>query len=1025
MLENFRFHPHLVMRSPSYHLNITINEESILNHLRDPLFKEALYLASPNLYYKSRSLIENTIKNQKDRKRTILSIANYLNRIRSRCTPFGLFASCSVVKWGPSSKVNLDPTKFNRHTRIDMFYLCKLARQLSNTILKDWLKFLPNSTIYKIGDEIRYVERIYDNANNQLQITSVMSSEAIDFLLESTKEGATIAEMVKFISEDNEDAREEAKYFILEMIQAQLLVSELEPRITGPEYFHQIEKVIKKIYANNGEAELTSMVNVLKNVVNLLRKLDSTTTGNNIAIYKEIIASLETFETGIHQSKMFQTDLCRYASGSISHHVKDQIIEAGNVLQCFSPIGISSHLEKFKRDFYNRYENQEMPITQVLDTEVGIGYAEVGKDGNVPLIEDLLLPGKEMDQRSITRNRADQYLIDKIRAARNANQRAITIQDEEIKPLKRKSKPLTASMAAMFRLIGTGEIFLESISGASAVNLIARFAHGDDQIHSIMNDIVAKEEAQNPDVVFAEIVHLPSDRVGNILLRPTTHKYEIPYLAQSSVEKEYQIPINDILVSVRDGKVQLRIKDTNKIIIPRLSSAHNFSYQAMPIYRFLCDLQGQDHQLGFYINWNPEKYDYHYLPRLSYKKVILAPETWHFKSFEISQLINDGIAGFEAFKKKWQIPEEFILAIGDKELWVNSAEPITVDSFIQQIGKMEDITLKEFIYNAKDSEIKDGANQPYANQFIAFLTKNQPSHTVSFQPSVIKSKIEREFPPGSEWVYFKIYCGVKSADKILVESIKPLANKLLEENLIDQWFFIRFLDPDHHIRVRFHLKEYCSASLGNLTFRVNQQLNPYKKSGHCWKIQLETYQRELERYGTKSMRLAEAIFFYDSLNVLTIIEKLIVNGNENLRWIWGIKAVDNLLTLFDLPFEQKLAIVAELSQNFSDEFNMNKDLKRQMDKKYRNYQSEIMGMMDRQDLNQEIFIANEQIKPIVEELNALVASNELEIPINHLLKSYIHMLLNRLMPAKQRVYELLIYNFLCRQYRSKQARAKQ
>jgi thiopeptide-type bacteriocin biosynthesis protein len=67
------------------------------------------------------------------------------------------------------------------------------------------------------------------------------------------------------------------------------------------------------------------------------------------------------------------------------------------------------------------------------------------------------------------------------------------------------------------------------------------------------------------------------------------------------------------------------------------------------------------------------------------------------------------------------------------------------------------------------------------------------------------SKIKRNFIVGEEWLYYKIYCGNYTADKILINEVQTIVNKLFRKKLIDQWFFIRYYDPDFHLRIRFHL----------------------------------------------------------------------------------------------------------------------------------------------------------------------------------------------------------------------------
>ena len=70
--------------------------------------------------------------------------------------------------------------------------------------------------------------------------------------------------------------------------------------------------------------------------------------------------------------------------------------------------------------------------------------------------------------------------------------------------------------------------------------------------------------------------------------------------------------------------------------------------------------------------------------------------------------------------------------------------------------------------------------------------------------------MKRSFMPGDEWLYFKIYTGTKTADAILTNIIKPITEKLIKNNIIDQWFFIRYNDPKNHLRIRFHFNKQNS-----------------------------------------------------------------------------------------------------------------------------------------------------------------------------------------------------------------------
>ncbi|MET0943959.1 MAG: thiopeptide-type bacteriocin biosynthesis protein [Flavobacterium sp.] len=288
-------------------------------------------------------------------------------------------------------------------------------------------------------------------------------------------------------------------------------------------------------------------------------------------------------------------------------------------------------------------------------------------------------------------------------------------------------------------------------------------------------------------------------------------------------------------------------------------------------------------------------------------------------------------------------------------------------------------------------------------------------------------KIQRSFIVGDNWVYFKIYTGTKTADSILVEIINPLTAILIEQKIIDKWFFIRYGDPKNHLRVRLHCID--RSDINKVMSLMMPHFDHLIKEDLIWKLQTDTYQRELERYGENTMELSEEMFFHDSSLIINALE-LIGGEDDELRWLFALRSIDNLLNNFKFSTEKKLMIFEHLKNGFAMEFGVKKDVNKQIDFKYRNHRNQIEEILSANKESSSVFfhlidildVFNNSIKPIAEQILEFNNKDLLMVELNSLLISYIHMSMVRLFKSKNRLHELVIYDFLYRYYKSCKAR---
>src|SRR5207248_3693044 len=150
----------------------------------------------------------------------------------------------------------------------------------------------------------------------------------------------------------------------------------------------------------------------------------------------------------------------------------------------------------------------------------------------------------------------------------------------------------------------------------------------------------------------------------------------------------------------------------------------------------------------------------------------------------------------------------------------------------------------------------------------------------------------RRFPPGSDWLYAKLYAGTSSLDQILASLVAEVV--AASAGKFDLWFFVRYGDPDWHLRLRFHgLRDGVN---GELRRALEAAASSVLGSGRAWRLQHETYERQVERYGgSEGMALSERIFHADSETVLAIVPLVSGGGGSDARWRLTLVGIDALL----------------------------------------------------------------------------------------------------------------------------------
>lgn len=707
-----------------------ISEKNTLKLSTNPFVKESLFIASPSFYREVEKWLDGKLPNKKEEEKVMHGLLRYFSRMCTRCTPFGMFAGISVGKMADDTEMVMSPENNNMlHVRLDMNYICALAKDIAEIpAIKNKILFYPNDSIYKVGDRMRYVEYGFVKARRSHHISAVDATDYLQKILDESRQGRRLDDLAELLVDD-EITFDDAKDFIDEIIASQLLISELEPTVIGISPLEQMISVLGKC----DDETAKSIKAKLEEISHLLQMLgsfseDKAKNTRRLKIYEEIKTTLDTFPTKYDEKFLYQADMLQKpVKNTMSRVVAEDVFRTAEFLNSLTPAFENENLKNFREAFYSRYEDEEIPLAQALDTESGVGYLQNTYSGITPLVDDIAFPMKMQNYQNYRMSPIDAVMQRKLSDALQNGKNEIQLEKSDFEGSSAKWDDTQETISAFIQLFDNGRYYVHSIGGSCAANLIGRFCHLDLSLLNHTKEIIEKDEA-NENCIYAEIVHLPESRVGNILHRPSIRKYEIPYLARSSQPSENQIGLDDLMVSVRGGRIILRSKKHNKVVIPRLTTAHNFSQNSLPVYHFLCDMQNYGKRGGFGFSWGAIGNTMPYLPRVTFGNAILSLQTWNFSRKDIESLnkakdIEEHMNLFAEMASNRKMVDEVILEDGDNELYINIKNRTCIKILLDLVKNRMGFTLKEFPFGIYSSPVKsEGGN--FANEILVSYYKN-------------------------------------------------------------------------------------------------------------------------------------------------------------------------------------------------------------------------------------------------------------------------------------------------------------
>ncbi|GAB3967347.1 hypothetical protein GCM10028806_09540 [Spirosoma terrae] len=797
------------------------------------------------------------------------------------------------------------------------------------------------------------------------------------------------------------------------LIDDQLLVSELAINVTGQDYLSRIVGLVRLI---PGQDDLCQTLSELQNILSDHCSLSEKQASIHAVFLKRIGVPLGNFPL-LRADTIFSENFIQLSSKQLGY--LQQTLE--KLFGLSAQYADLDPLAGFRHTFYQRYDDQEIPLMVALDIDIDFSFTGNGETGEEDLIGQIAFSDGPVD----TVDEARRHLPDMDKWLRKIYNRwfesrkeVLILTDQDLRDLPASDGILPNSyftlgyfLAPSAKAIDEGEFRFRAkvISGPTAFPLLGRFAQVDKELEKLIKKTLDQQEASDPSRIYAEIVHLPDAITGNVIQRPILSSYEIPYLGYSTLPAEQQITVDDLLVSVPQGKrVILRSKRLGKEVVPRLTTAH--TYQAgLPVYRFLGEVQRQEANLSVSWHWGRLN-DVRYLPRVQYRNIILHEARWRLEWHDYQSTLSE-LENVRQWRQLWQWPRYIALVQADQELLIDLDSQLCMSLLVNTVKRLQTVFLIEWLRVPEQCFIEDRSGK-FTHEVILPFFQKKPLYKADNSrplPAKLKKQNMRNFPPGSEWLYLKVYCGHRTATKVITK-LGKIARTMVRSGLISHWFFIRYQDPEPHIRIRFHLTS--ASSFLSVVDANRKQLTTLLDSGEIYTIQLDTYKREIERYGLALIDLVEWCFWADSDAVLTLLlEKISIRE----RFFISLYSIDSCLSFIGYSTDEKKNFCQNYFQALFHEHGNNHITRKKLAGKYRENEKTVVSILTGKAGDT---ISKQQIQNIERRNKRIISFLHCSDRNVENLGSIIHLFINRLFEHHQRTYELLLYHHLTRAYQS-------
>ncbi|MET3984848.1 thiopeptide-type bacteriocin biosynthesis protein [Streptomyces sp. PvR034] len=374
--------------------------------------------------------------------------------------------------------------------------------------------------------------------------------------------------------------------------------------------------------------------------------------------------------------------------------------------------------------------------------------------------------------------------------------------------------------------------------------------------------------------ILAQVDVMPGDpRSLNIVQVPPLLEHRIPIGVADDRGDPHCLDWRTLLVAAGEDGLRLLHGPTGRPVVPVFPHMLALDAQAPPVARFLSDLAAARPRV--WSGWDWAGLDVlPYLPSVRYGRVITAPRRWLAgrRLLDAARSSDDAVweQGLRDWRRRGRVPDRIQIARNDQMFPVDLSEP-----WDQGLLRAE-LTAKEPRFQLYEDLTAGGAglgwNGGHSTEIVVPLVRAAraaapapPGAPAPLARSAVRTAPTAVHLPGEDWLYLKLYAEPGVHDALLADHLPRLLAEVDAD--VDRWFFLRYRDPEPHLRIRLHGDP--AALHQRVLPAVARHVRRLVEAGTVRTLTLDAYRPETDRYlGADAQEEAEGLFLTDSQSAL-------------------------------------------------------------------------------------------------------------------------------------------------------------